>query len=105
VLNDYQITLGSDKITLTKKESSEEAEPSYTVDQEPEQKRTPSSPGFKQIKRKALEDRKELLIKQYEAANQQLNSTVNAANKIIIQEQIKNLEKEIEEVEAEISKV
>ncbi len=60
------------------------------------------SSDFKQIKLRTLENRLHTLIKQYEAANQQLNSTLAAADKVAIEQQIKNLEQEIQMVEDEI---
>ncbi len=65
----------------------------------------PTLPRFKQVKLKALEDRRDTLLKQYEAANQQLNSTIDATNRVIIERQIKDLEQEIETVEADINQL
>jgi hypothetical protein len=68
---------------------------------------SPSSalPRLKQLKLKALEERLDTLIKQYEAANQQLNITLAAANRVTIEQQIKSLEQEIQAVEAEIDQL
>lgn len=63
------------------------------------------SSGFKQIKLRTLEERLQTLIKQYEAANQQMSSTLAATDKVTIGQQIKNLEQEIQDVEDEINQL
>lgn len=65
----------------------------------------PPPPRFKQVKLKALEDRRDTLVKQYESASQQLNSTLDATNRVIIERQLKDLEQKIETVEAEINQL
>lgn len=67
---------------------------------------TPSPlPRFKQVKLKALEDRRETLVKQYEAANRQLSSTFDATSRVVIERQMQNLEQEIEAVENDIDQL
>lgn len=61
------------------------------------------SSDFKQIKLRALEKRLQTLIKQYEATNQQLNGILAAADKVAIEQQIKNFEQEIQIIESEIN--
>jgi DNA repair exonuclease SbcCD ATPase subunit len=62
-------------------------------------------PRLRQIKIKTRQDRLEALVKQYEAANRQLSSTLDAANRVIIERQIKDLEQEIQAVEDELNQL
>ena len=58
--------------------------------------------SFKSIKIAQLKNRLDLLVAQYEATNNQLITTLNAADKIKLEKSMKDLEKDIAEVEAEI---
>ncbi len=62
-------------------------------------------PRLTQIKIKTRQDRLEALVEQYEAANRQLSSTLDAANCVIIERQIKDLEQEIQAVEDELNQL
>jgi hypothetical protein len=61
--------------------------------------------SFKQVKLSALEKRKDVLIRQYEAASNQLSALRSAADRVIVGEEIKLIEHDLLEVEAEISEL
>jgi hypothetical protein len=61
----------------------------------------PSS--FSEIRQKMLQRRITILIKQYEAAMDQYNSTLSAADRVTLDNQAKNLEQEIINVEKELA--
>ena len=62
-----------------------------------------SLPPFRQVKLKALNGRYSILIEKYEAAYNQLSSTLNDTDTVIINQQIKGIELEINKVEQEIN--
>jgi Effector-associated domain 9/Trypsin-like peptidase domain len=62
-----------------------------------------SLPSFRQVKLKALKSHYSILLAQYEAAYNQLSSTLNATDTIIINNQIKGIETEIVKLEQEIN--
>jgi Trypsin-like peptidase domain/Effector-associated domain 9 len=64
-----------------------------------------SLPSFRQVKLKALEKNRTVLTAKYEAAYNQLNSTLSQADAISIREQIKTLESEIIQVEQEMKNI
>ena len=60
------------------------------------------SPALRAIKRKTLEQRLADLSAEYEAANDQLGSTLAAVDRLRIQRQIEALEAEIGQIDAEL---
>jgi hypothetical protein len=62
-------------------------------------------PSVKQIKLKSMQKQQEILIKQYEAASNQLVMALAAADKIIIEEQINFFEQRLMALEEEITKI
>jgi Caspase domain/Effector-associated domain 9 len=62
-------------------------------------------PSFKQVKLSALEKRQNVLIRQYEAASNQLSALRSAADRVIVGEEIKLIEHDLLEVEAEIAEL
>jgi Caspase domain/Effector-associated domain 9 len=62
-------------------------------------------PSFKQIKLTALNKQKEVLIRRYEAASNQLNTLLSGADKITVNEEIKLIEIEILKVENDITAI
>jgi Effector-associated domain 9/Trypsin-like peptidase domain len=62
-----------------------------------------SLPSFRQVKLKALKSHYSILCEKYEAAYNQLSSTLNATDTVIINQQIKGIETEINKVEQEIN--
>lgn len=59
--------------------------------------------AFHKVKQAALEKREAVLLKQYEAAYNQLNYVLADANKVSIQEQIKTIERELQQVADEMT--
>jgi hypothetical protein len=59
--------------------------------------------AVQRAKRDALQRRLALLLQQHEAASNQLNTTLDAANRVILQGQIDALFAEMEQVEAELN--
>ena len=55
------------------------------------------------LKRHVLTQRRDLLIEQYKAAHQQRNAALSAADKLTIDQMIKQLEAELADVEAELA--
>jgi Effector-associated domain 9/Trypsin-like peptidase domain len=62
-----------------------------------------SLPPFRQVKLKALNGRYSILCEKYEAAYNQLSSTLNATDTVTINQQMKGIELEINKVEQEIN--
>ncbi|HEX9923371.1 MAG TPA: hypothetical protein VGD99_11980 [Anaerolineae bacterium] len=62
---------------------------------------SPSS--FRQIKIKSLQQRREDLFAEFEAANKQLRNALSEVERTRLKRQLKSLEIEIEEVESELS--
>jgi len=62
---------------------------------------SPSS--FRQIKIKSLQQRREDLFTEFEAANKQLRNALGEVERTRLKRQLKSLEIEIEEVESELS--
>jgi Effector-associated domain 9/Trypsin-like peptidase domain len=62
-----------------------------------------SLPSFRQVKLKALKSHYSILCEKYEAAYNQLSSTLNATDTVIINQQIKGIETEIVKLEQEIN--
>jgi archaellum component FlaC len=62
---------------------------------------SPSS--FRQIKIKSLQQRREDLFAEFEAANKQLRNALSEVERTRLKRQLKSLEVEIEEVESELS--
>lgn len=58
--------------------------------------------AFREIKKETLRKRLANLIDAYEAANNQLDSTLSAVDRTRLKKQIKDLEQEISEVESEL---
>ncbi len=66
---------------------------------------TPATlPSFRQVKVKALQKSLEVLSAKYEAAYNQLNYTLSEVDRIALRGQIESLEREIVQVESELSK-
>jgi Effector-associated domain 9/Trypsin-like peptidase domain len=62
-----------------------------------------SLPPFRQVKLKALTNRYSILCEKYEAAYNQLSSTLNATDTVTINQQIQGIETEIVKLEQEIN--
>jgi hypothetical protein len=62
-------------------------------------------PSFKQVKLSALEKRQAVLIRQYEAASNQLSALRSAADRVIVGEEIKLIEHDLLQIEAEIAEL
>lgn len=58
--------------------------------------------AFDQIKLNALENRKAVLLKKYQAASNQLNALLGEADKVTVQQQMAALEQELQQVEVKI---
>jgi len=61
--------------------------------------------SFNEVKLRTLERRKEDLIEQYKAAATQLDTTLDAADKVPIKNKLKELEREVEELGEEIEEL
>lgn len=58
--------------------------------------------SFSEAKRRQLTKRRDMLIEQYQAASEQLSSTLNGASAVVIKKQIASLEQEIRVIEQEL---
>ena len=57
---------------------------------------------FSEVKRRQLQKRKNLLVRQYKAANEQLRISLNAAEGEVIKDQISQLEAEIQAIDEQL---
>ena len=64
----------------------------------------PLSP-LQQVKLAALEKRQQLLLAKYQAASNQMNTSLSEADKVTLQEQLASLEQALEQVADEISSI
>lgn len=60
---------------------------------------------FEQVKLQALKKRRTVLVKQYEAASDQLNGMLLKSYQVIVQSQIEGLEQDIQQVDNKISEL
>jgi chromosome segregation ATPase len=63
----------------------------------------PSLSSFRQIKIRSLQQRRDDLFAEFEAANRQLRNALSEVERTRLKRQLKSLEIEIEEVESELS--
>lgn len=67
-----------------------------------QQQNSPPAEPFSQQKRAALEAQKADLIQKYQAANTQLTTMLDEVDKITVKNKIKQIEREIREIQAEL---
>ena len=71
----------------------------------PPQPVTPPRPSFAEIKRQQIEKQREDAIKKYEAVSAQIRTTLNESDKISLQRQREQCEKEIQELEQQLAQL
>ncbi len=65
----------------------------------------PDSYSFSQLKRKTLKKQLTSLYEQYEAVNAQLSRTLNEGDRVLLRQQLENLEQEIKQREQKLDQI
>jgi predicted nucleic acid-binding Zn-ribbon protein len=63
----------------------------------------PTSSAFVQIKRQMLEDQRQALLEEYQAANAQLARTLSDVDRVRLERQLRDLEQQITKTEADLA--
>ena len=75
------------------------------VNAAPPQPVTPPRPSFAEIKRQQIEEQREDALKKYEAVSAQMRTTLNESDKIPLQRQREQIEKQIQELEQQLARL